>query len=102
MRLMFEFRGGPRDGERLAGSTQEASPSEAGSYYRHTNGAPVGARFWCSCEYACTALRSIPWDKVEQLELAGYRFRGHIYEVAERTHTQGVLIAQARYVWPSV
>ena len=55
-RVVFEFIGGPRDGERLSGCLEAGMLTEAGAFYRHTNGAEVGKRFWCPTEYSLTAL----------------------------------------------
>ena len=101
MRVVFEFLGGPRDGQRLTGTVEEPAMSEAVSLYSHTSRARRGARFWCTCEYSVAALRTIPWTDIEQLESAGYRFRGHVYEVVERNDSDGSVIARARYLHPS-
>ncbi|HVU88948.1 MAG TPA: hypothetical protein VHD36_16610 [Pirellulales bacterium] len=97
MRIIFEFVGGPRDGERLLGNADEETFTEAGGYYRHTSGATVGGRFWCTCEYTVAALQSIPLADIEQLELAGYRFRGHVYEIVARRNYRGMLVARAQH-----
>jgi hypothetical protein len=101
MRIVFEFLGGPRDGQRLTGVVEAPAMSEAVSLYRHTSKARRGARFWCTCEYTVAALRTIPWTDIEQLELAGYRFRGHVYEVVERSDFSSSVVARARYLHPS-
>jgi hypothetical protein len=101
MRVVFEFLGGPRDGERLTGIVDDPMMSEAVSLYGHTIRARQGAQFWCTCEYSVTALRTIPWTEIEQLESVGYRFRGHLYEVAERKEHSGSIVARVRYLRPS-
>ena len=101
MQVIFEFVGGPRDGERLIGVVEDPAFTEAGSYYRHTDQARVGARFWCACEYSVSTFRTIPLVEIEQLEMAGYRFRGHVYEIAERIDNNGSLTALARHLFPA-
>ena len=101
MQVIFDFHGGPRDGERLTGNLDGHAPTEASNFYRHTDNASVGARFWCTCEYGVAALRTIPWTDIEQLESAGYRFRGHVYEVVERREREGAVHARVRYAAPS-
>ncbi|HEY4308849.1 MAG TPA: hypothetical protein VGN12_05305 [Pirellulales bacterium] len=98
MRIEFEFLGGPRDGERLAGFVEDGVLTEAACVYRYTDGACVGTHFWCKCEYTVNALRTIPWSDIEQLELAGYRFRGHVYEVFERQVASESLLVRARHL----
>jgi hypothetical protein len=101
MKVVFEFLGGPRDGQRLTGVVEDPAMSEAVCLYGHTSRARRGARFWCTCEYSVTALRTIAWTEIEQLESAGYRFRGHVYEVVERHDCDDSIIARARYLFPS-
>lgn len=100
MRIVFEFIGGPRDGERLTGCSEDLA-TEAGSLYRQTGRATVGYRFWCTCEYSVTALRTIPWVDIEQLEEAGYRFRGHVYQIADCVKREESVVARVRHLFPS-
>ena len=101
MRLVIEFVGGPRDGERLLGTVDDGALTEARTFYGYTGGARVGSRFWCTCEYTTAALRTIAWVEVEQLELAGYRFHGHIYEIVDRQQQADALLARARHLFPA-
>jgi hypothetical protein len=99
--IEFEFHGGPRDGERLSGSLVAGVMTEAGAFYRNTDGGQVGQRFWCPCEYSVTALRTMSWEELESLEAIGYRFRGHIYEVFVRWVKSQTLLIRTRYVGAS-
>jgi hypothetical protein len=100
-RVVFEFIGGPRDGDRLRGSLEHGVATEVGAIFRHTDGAKVGKRFWCPCEYTLTALRTIPWENLEQLEAAGYRFQGHLYEIFLRWQKEDALLVRLRHVGAS-
>ena len=100
-RVVFEFVGGPRDGERLCGCLETGVTSEAGAFYRHTEGAKVGTRFWSPCEYSVAALRTIPWNDLEALEAAGYRFRGHLYEIFLRWEKSQTLLVRSQHVGAS-
>ncbi|MBX3414135.1 MAG: hypothetical protein KF708_15715 [Pirellulales bacterium] len=99
--LVFEFLGGPRDGERLRGHIDDDTMTEAWTLYRHTDGAALGRHFWCACEYSVRALRTLPWQVIEQLEDEGYRFRGHIYEIFLRWDREGYVLIRARHVGSS-
>ncbi len=101
VQVVFEFLGGPRDGERLCGCLDAGVMTEAGAFYRHTEGAQVGKRFWCPCEYSVAALRTIPWNDLESLEAAGYRFRGHVYEIFVRWEKRQTLLVRTRHVGAS-
>lgn len=101
MRVVFEFLGGPRDGERLAGRADDVGRTEAANYFAHTGGARIGATFWCASEYAVNALRSTPLTEIERLEAAGYRFRGHLYEVFLRWQQRRGVLVRARHVGAS-
>ncbi len=100
-RVEFEFLGGPRDGERLCGRLDTGVLTEAGAFYTYTDCAKIGSRFWCASEYAATALRTLPWDTLEDLEAAGYRFRGHLYEIFVRWEKQHTLLVRTRHVGAS-
>jgi hypothetical protein len=99
--VVFEFVGGPRDGERLCGCLDRGGLTEAGAFYRHTDGAKVCKQFWCPCEYSVTALRTIPWNDLEAFEAAGYYFRGHIYEIFVRWEKSRTLLVRTRHVCAS-
>ena len=71
---------------------------EASAFYRHTEGARIGARFWCTCEYTVTALRTVPLDDIEALDAAGYRFQGHLYEVFVRSEQGPILLVRAQHI----
>jgi hypothetical protein len=85
----------------MTGRADDPAMSEAVSLYRHAGRARRGARFWCTCEYSVNALRTILWDDIEQLESVGYRFRGHVYEIVDRTAHEGAVVARAKYLHPS-
>lgn len=100
-RVVFEFIGGPRDGELLCCYLDAQATTEAGSFYAYTERGTIGKRFWCMSEYGRTALRTIPWSRIELLEAAGYRFGGHVYEVTERRRVREELIVRTRHVCTS-
>src|SRR5690348_9743625 len=97
MRVIFDFVGGPRDGERIVGECEDDATTEAACLYRRTVSAGVGQRFWCPCEYTVAALRTIPFDTIECLERVGYRFRGHVYEITSRRQLADAVVARVRH-----
>jgi hypothetical protein len=100
-RVVFEFVGGPRDGERLSGCLDSGALTEAGAFYQYTDGAQVGTRFWCTCESAASAMRTIPWESLEALDAAGYRFQGHLYEIFMRWEKRRTLLVRSRHIGSS-
>ena len=74
LQLAIEFVGGPRDGERLLGSFADGVLTEAANIYRHTEGAGIGKRFWCPCEYTINAVRTMEWEELERLDTRAIAF----------------------------
>jgi len=97
-KVVFEFLGGPRDGERLCGCLVSGAYTEAEAIFRRTERAQIGQSFWCTCEYSRTALRTMPAEHIECLEATGHRFRGHIYEIVLRWERPEELLIRAKHV----
>ncbi|MHB0956884.1 MAG: hypothetical protein ACYC0X_13180 [Pirellulaceae bacterium] len=91
LQIIFEFVGGPNDGNVLHGAIGE--PTDAERYYLFSNHGTVGHRFKVASQYAVETLAS------EQLkDERPHYFQRHYYAVTDRLEEGGEVWVRAEYV----
>ena len=91
LKIIFEFVGGPLDGETLVGVLGEGDDAER--YYLFTNHGAVGQRFKVASDYAVETLAK------EQLKVEErHHFQQHIYVVTDRVEEDGEVLVSATYL----
>ena len=91
LNIIFEFVGGPKDGNVVSGALGE--PCDAERYYLFTNRGAVGNRFKVASQYAVETLVR------EQLkEKKRHYFQRHYYIVADRFEDDEEVWVRAEYV----
>jgi hypothetical protein len=93
LQIIFEFVGGPLDGETLTGNLGEGDDAER--YYLFTNHGAVGQRFKVASDYAVETLAREEL-KVEER----HHFHQHFYVVKDRIEESGAVLVRAEYVPP--
>lgn len=91
LKIIFEFHGGPFDGETLHGALGESSDAER--YFLFTNHGTVGNRFKVASEYAVEMLAS-----EELKDQTDHHFQPHFYVVADRLEDSDEVIVRAEYL----
>ena len=92
--IIFEFVGGPLDGETLVGVLGEGDDAER--YYLFTNHGAVGQRFKVASDYAVETLAEERL-KVEER----HHFQQHVYVVIDRVEEDGEVLVRAAYLHQS-
>ena len=91
LKILFEFIGGPNDGEVLQGMLGDAS--DADRHYLFTNHGTVGQRFKVASQYAVDALAEpSPHDETP------YRFQRHYYVVTGCLEGKSEVWVRSEYV----
>ena len=91
LEIIFEFVGGPLDGETLIGNLGYGDDAE--KYYLLTNHGAIGQRFRVASDYAVETLAT------EQLKVEGrHHFQQHFYVVRDRVEESEEVLVRAEYV----
>ena len=91
LKIIFEFVGGPHDGETLHGIVGEGSDAER--YFLLSNWGAVGQRFKVASEYAVETLT------LEQLKHERrHYFQRHVYVVTDRLEDDGEVWVRTDYL----
>ena len=94
LKIIFEFVGGPLDGETVVGNLGEGGDAER--YYLFTNRGAVGQRLKVASDYAVETLA-----REELKDEQRHRFQQHFYAVTDRVEDQGEVFVRAEYVLQS-
>lgn len=91
LQIIFEFVGGPLDGETLVGNLGESDDAER--YYLFTNKGAVGQRFKVASDYAVETLAR------EELKVeVRHHFHQHFYVVTDHVEDECEVLVRAEYV----
>ena len=90
-KIIFEFVGGPLDGQTHVGILGKGSDAER--YYLLTNHGALGQRIKVASDYAVETLAS------EQLKVEErHHFQQHFYVVADRLEDHGEVLVRVEYL----
>ena len=80
MNVIFEFRGGSRDGQTCEGQSDGGPTDEAATDFLLTHEGSIGKRFWTTTSYAWDQLQTRPREYLVDAS----DIRAEIYEVTDK------------------
>src|SRR5580658_3932702 len=84
MGLIYEFLGGPRDGEVLAGGSECLQGDEIQRQCDQSHDGVIGQRIHCTTLYSETIVETCSDSAINDFKQMGCRFPNHTYEVLWR------------------
>ncbi len=98
MGLIFEFFGGPRDGEVLLAGSECLQGDEIHRRCAQGEATVIGQRINCATLYAETIWTTCSDSAIQDFLQLGYRFPNHTYEVTSRHNVGSDVRLSLEYV----
>jgi hypothetical protein len=100
--LVFEFYGGPRDGEVLIGALGCLQSEEIQHRCDHRSNAVTGQRINCATLYGETILETCSDSAIKDFVEQGCRFYNHTYEVLWRRDVGPEIRLGLKHIGPAI